>query len=629
MAEVHLASDRGSHGFERLVVIKRILPHLAERPDFIRMFLQEARVQARVNHPNVVQIFELDEAEGLPFIAMEYVDGSTLRDLVRGADAADLPIPIGVAVNLVSQACAGSHAVHEAMDSSGRRLGLVHRDLTPHNLMVTAGGHVKLLDFGIVKASEQGERTRTGVLKGKLSYMSPEQCHQEDLDRRSDIFTLGTVLWELLAGEKLFSAKTELGTLQAIVTGKRRSLAEVRPDVPEALVAVIDRALAAKRDDRFETAAAMQRAILDAARVSDVLIDQDQTARFIATVLGEHHKARQSAVGVALERSASGATDATNATTLTRGGSVATTSAVGMMGAAAVTGVILTLVGVLVILLLVQIYRTAPVVDTYVSPTEGEEITLVFPEVLDKEAYAAELEPLRRYLETALNRPVAMPIVESYHQAAMHLGTGSAQYASLPPNLYVQTKRKHPDLELLAMKVFDHSTGHDSVLLVPGESKAKGLEDLVGGRFCYPDPASTSGFVLPTYRMRQAGLDPETDFVLFESGNHHQVLRDLIDGKCELAATYSGAVRTADEIGVTVSTARTLMITGRTPHDAIVSLGADPEEAEAVRAALLAFSPQDAVGADRLGDLERITGFSAMEDDAYDDLRAVIDDAPE
>lgn len=620
MAEIHLATDRGSHGFERLVVIKRILPHLAERPDFIQMFLQEARVQARVNHPNVVQIYELDEADGLPFIAMEYVDGSSLRELVKtGADAGH-PLPIGVVVNLVSQACAGAHAVHEARDTAGKSLGLVHRDLTPHNMMVTAGGHVKLLDFGIVKASELGERTRTGVLKGKLSYMSPEQCHQEELDRRSDIFTLGTVLWELLAGEKLFVARTELGVLQAIVTGQIRDVTEMRPEVPQAIADVVARSLATKREDRYQTSAEMQRALLDAARSAGVHIDQDQTAQYIANVLGDRHRARKSAVEEALERSATQATS----TSLTRGGSVATTSAVGMMGFAAVAATLATLIAVLLGGLGIYAYVNAPVVDTYVSP-EGEPVVMVFPEVVGQDA--SELEPFRRYLEQELQRPVELPFAESYDQAAMHLSAGKAQFASLPPALYIKTKYKHSDLELLAMKVFDESSGSDGLLLVPDDSNATKLEDLKGGRFCYPDPSSTSGYVMPTYQMRQIGLDPDKDFIPFEIGNHHKVVEGVANGECDLGATYAGSLRTAEGVGIAVSKTRTLMITGRAPHDAIVALHADPELVAAMQKALLEFSPEKVVGEGRLGTLERITSFVEIDDSRYDELRPMVMEA--
>ncbi|MBE2248580.1 MAG: serine/threonine protein kinase, partial [Myxococcus sp.] len=154
MAEIFLALERGLHGFERLVVIKRALPHLAEQPAFREMFLQEARWVARLNHPNIVQIYELGELDGTAFIAMEHVLGVSFRDLMRAAIQQARPFPLGVVVGLLAQACAGAHAAHELADPQGKPLGLVHRDISPHNLMVTAGGNVKLLDFGIAKATE-------------------------------------------------------------------------------------------------------------------------------------------------------------------------------------------------------------------------------------------------------------------------------------------------------------------------------------------------------------------------------------------------------------------------------------------------------------------------------------------
>jgi len=194
MAEIFLACERGMHGLERLVVVKKILPHLAVQDAFVQMFVHEARIVARISHPNVVQIHDLAEQDGEVFICMEYVPGSTLRHLTDAAEQARTNIPVDVALGIITQACRGLHTAHELKDASGRLEGLVHRDISPHNLMVTNEGHVKLLDFGIAKATESSEQTATGSLKGKFCYMSPEQVKQNQLDRRSDVFSLGIVL---------------------------------------------------------------------------------------------------------------------------------------------------------------------------------------------------------------------------------------------------------------------------------------------------------------------------------------------------------------------------------------------------------------------------------------------------
>ena len=249
MAEIFLALERGVQGLERLVVIKRILPHLAQHERFVDMFLEEARIVARINHPNVVLIHELGEENGSFFIAMEYVAGSSFRTLMRSAAKADIPIPLDVCVGLITQACAGTHAAHEIKGASGEHIGLVHRDISPHNLMVTADGHVKLLDFGIAKATEIAEEhTKTGALKGKVHYMSPEQCQQRGLDRRSDVFALGICMWELCTARRLFKRESELMTMQAIVAGDTWAAKEFRPDMSDELNDAIMRALESAPD---------------------------------------------------------------------------------------------------------------------------------------------------------------------------------------------------------------------------------------------------------------------------------------------------------------------------------------------------------------------------------------------
>ncbi|MCA9568965.1 MAG: protein kinase, partial [Myxococcales bacterium] len=287
MAEVFLACERGTHALDRLLVIKRILPHLAENEVFVQMFMSEARLAARINHPNVVQIYELGESGGYPFIAMEYVSGSSLKELISAARAAGTRLPVGAVVHLMAQACAGTHAAHELKAPNGQLLNLVHRDLSPHNLMVTDQGHVKLLDFGIAKAEQGMDTTRTGMLKGKVSYMSPEQCKQQKLDRRSDTYALGFVLWEMLAGRKMFHGMSELATMQAIVTGQLKDLREVRRDVPHPVLAVLQKALTNPLEQRYQTADDMRRDLLAAAEASGMDVDPDKTARLVRTLLGK------------------------------------------------------------------------------------------------------------------------------------------------------------------------------------------------------------------------------------------------------------------------------------------------------------------------------------------------------
>lgn len=615
MAEVFLACERGGeHSLDRLVVIKRILPHLAEKPHFVDMFLHEARIAARINHPNVVEIHELGESGGFPFIAMEYVAGSTLKQLVRAAGQAGILLPVDAVIHLLLQACAGAHAAHELTDAQGRPYHLVHRDLTPHNLMVTDQAHVKLLDFGIAKAAFGAEATRTGMLKGKISYMSPEQCRQETLDRRSDVFALGIVAWELLAGRKPFAGRSELATMQAIVTGDLPHLRQARPDVPEPVAAAIHRALALSPDQRYDTADAMRRELRDVARLSDLHLDEDRTGQLVRQLLGRAHEARRTQVDTALERtllSLSAVEPAPLSTTLPAvTGSQAPTRTVAPQQLAALSVGLLLFAGIgsaLALGLIVAVYAAVSSGPRLV----GDPLVVAVAPTLDPEVLADEHEPIRLYLERSLKRPVHLAIASSYEAAADRVLDGEVPYALLPDGVLERALSENPDLDLLAVKVVDGSTTTDGYLVVPRTSDARSLEDLRDQVVCYPDRDSRTGHVLPRKLMREQGFDPDGDFGSHISGNHDQVLRDLIAGVCAAGGTFSGNYNTADQRGIPTARLRILQITGTTPHDAVVAgPAAEPEPTAALRRALLAFDPQRDAGVPRVGDSERITGFA-------------------
>jgi len=248
MGQVHLARRRGPGDFEKWVAIKTLHPHLARQDEFVRMFLDEARIAARMSHPNVAQVFELGESEGSYFLAMEYLEGVDLADLWEAAEG---PMPPRVAASIVARAARGLHYAHE------KEAELVHRDVSPKNVILTFHGDVKVTDFGIAKVRERAsERTETGHVKGKCAYLSPEQAAGEEVDRRTDVFALGIVLWELLSGERLFKAPTDAETVVRIVEHRVPPL-EADPE----LVAIAERALAAEREDRFATAEEMADAL--------------------------------------------------------------------------------------------------------------------------------------------------------------------------------------------------------------------------------------------------------------------------------------------------------------------------------------------------------------------------------
>ncbi len=253
MAEVFLARQRGLEGFDRRVAVKRILPHLSERADFVKMFLDEARLAARLSHPNVVHIYEFGKVDDDYFIAMEYVEGVHTGQLIKLAQTERLP-PVLVA-RIGADAASGLAYAHRLEDADGRPLEVVHRDISPQNLMISFDGVVKLVDFGIAKAAASaGEATQPGVVKGKYAYMSPEQTVGKPLDGRSDTFSLALVLWEMLAGRNVVDRGDPAEGMRAIRDGRFPSIEQVAPGVPPPLAAAIGQALTVRREERSAAA---------------------------------------------------------------------------------------------------------------------------------------------------------------------------------------------------------------------------------------------------------------------------------------------------------------------------------------------------------------------------------------
>ncbi len=251
MGEIFLAHFSGLGGFRKVVVIKRLLAHLAEDDNFVAMFLDEARIAAQLTHPNVCQVFELGQVDGQYFIAMEYLEGVTFSRIVRNAGQ-DL-LDVGLVTALIQQACEGLHNAHELKNAKGEQIHVVHRDVSPSNLFVTSNGILKVLDFGIAKAQGAMAQTRTGTLKGKYAYMSPEQLLGKELDRRSDVFALGVVLFEALTGRRLFHRESDFLIFRAITEEPIPRVEDYRNNISSNLCDAVARALARDPDQRFQT----------------------------------------------------------------------------------------------------------------------------------------------------------------------------------------------------------------------------------------------------------------------------------------------------------------------------------------------------------------------------------------
>ena len=256
MAEVFAARVRGEGGFEKLVAVKRMLPHLAEDPQFVRMFLDEARVAANLSSANVVQTLDIGRTdEGALYIVMELVLGLSLSELLPLAFKRGGHLPIAVCVETLAQAAMGLHDAHEARTAAGELLGLVHRDVSPQNVLIGLDGRVRLTDFGIARVTEARlVHTQHGTVKGKFAYFSPEQSRGAELDRRSDVFALGIVAWEMLSGRRLFVRESPTTTVDAVRSADIPRLELLRPEIPPVLGGVVHRALDRRIDSRWETA---------------------------------------------------------------------------------------------------------------------------------------------------------------------------------------------------------------------------------------------------------------------------------------------------------------------------------------------------------------------------------------
>ncbi len=253
MAEVYLAQLRGAERFAKLVALKLILPQFAGDPEFARMFLDEARLASRLQHPNVTAVLDFGEHQGEHYITMEFVHGRHLLELMRAHRGR--PLACEVALTIVSGVAAGLHHMHELRDHDGSPLGLVHRDVSPSNVLLSYEGAVKLTDFGIAKAVEHTSATRTGAFKGKVGYASPEQCRGEPIDRRSDLFALGILLYETTLGARAFSGPNEFAVLGRVARADYVPPSQIDPDYPPALAVLVAKALAVDPADRFATAA--------------------------------------------------------------------------------------------------------------------------------------------------------------------------------------------------------------------------------------------------------------------------------------------------------------------------------------------------------------------------------------
>jgi serine/threonine-protein kinase len=306
MGSVYLGRAEGAYGFERLVAIKTIRRQFGGDERFRQMFLDEVRILSRIEHPNVARVFDVGADGDAPYLVLEWIDGDSVAALLRAANERDEPLPLSHAIRIVAEACSGLHAAHELADAVGRPLGVVHRDVSPQNILVSTGGDVKVIDFGVAKARDRLAETRDGTLKGRINYMAPEHVLGREVDRRADVFALGALLYELLSGRAPYAASNEAATLHQLVQGEPP--VPLPASVPPGVARVVSRALGHDPAERYATADELRRALLEAVDPGTAAAARGDLASLTRRLLAERIDARRTLV-----RSATGASMASPA----------------------------------------------------------------------------------------------------------------------------------------------------------------------------------------------------------------------------------------------------------------------------------------------------------------------------
>jgi eukaryotic-like serine/threonine-protein kinase len=297
MATAYLCVAQGPGGFNKLQVLKYLRPDLAADEEFLTMFLEEARIAARINHPNVVQTNEVGYDGICHYIAMEYIEGQTIENVVRRAKKqGNKSIPLDMHLRMLADALAGLHHAHELLDFDGTPLNIVHRDVSPHNIMVTYDGFVKVLDFGIAKAADSSSDTRSGMLKGKYAYMAPEQYDGRGVDRRADVFAVGVMLWQAITSQRMWKGVTGTEIIARVIKGDIKRPSEVVSDVDEKLEAICMKALAHAPEARFATAAEFQEALERYLRSRAIVLMSRDVGQYVGDLAVESRSRIRAAV---------------------------------------------------------------------------------------------------------------------------------------------------------------------------------------------------------------------------------------------------------------------------------------------------------------------------------------------
>jgi phosphate/phosphite/phosphonate ABC transporter binding protein len=594
MADLFIGRLNGQLGFRRLVVLKRLQPHLAADKPVVDMFLDEARLAAQIHHPNVVQIFDLGQSGDDYYIAMELIPGPSLEAIRK-------PVPWQVAVEIVAQACDGLHAAHELCDEAGKHLGLVHRDVSPGNLLVTANGLVKVVDFGVARVNESSPKIDRGMVIGKYAYMSPEHCRKEPLDRRADVFALGVILHQLITGRRIFLRESAARTVDAICNDPIPDPRETRPEVPGELVLVIRRALARDRTRRFVTAESMARALRWVVETSPRVV-ADYLESSCAVVLEDQARSiREASQRTSIDLAPPGLSDKKKRPRRSR----------------------LVPVALLVLLFAAACLSGSWLVRAMTSPLP---LRLGLAPSFVRENVRRELEPFLAFLEQRLGRRLELTVDRSYDDLRLDLARGAIDLAILPHSQVVFARQLPTPPPVAAAMRYRDATTYPSIIVVRDNASIQDLAQLGGRRFCWVNRSSASGYLVPRLHLRDKGLDPDSFFgEVRHSGTHLAAVRDLLAGRCDGAAISAGWLHLAPKRGVDTSRLRVIAQAGRIPLDRVcVRPDLEPRQLGALRKALYEFEPRRDTDRAVLGVHFLVDGFAPPNIDDFGTLERAL-----
>ncbi len=586
---VYRGTMRSADGLMRRVAVKVLSEEMSREDVAVARFRDEARLLALIDHPGLVPVYALKRIEKNWAVVMGFVDGF---ELFEASQVSRLPASAVREVGIQLADVLAALWSHPHPDT-GEPLRVVHRDIKPHNVMVQTDGRVRLLDLGVASARFEARESRTqgGEIAGTMAYMSPARWARKNDEHAGDVYALGATLFQILASARPPWAGSDRKTHEdqlELMSGQVRH---------PALFEVLARAMAWEANDR-PSAAELAVALRNVpAPKGHTLAEWALAIRDSGALSGSYEERTGSdsiqgtfdvdSASILHSSFLSGPPSGTPPTSR-RNALVAGLAAIWVLGSAA---------GIFWM-------TKEPVLA-------GEPVRILLTPTVEPETILAEHQPIRRYLQHELRRPVALLMADSYSDASDRLIAGEADFAMMPHRIGTETLARDPTVVPVVTKIVNGSTSVEGYLVMRSEDSATRLDQLVGAAVCYSDLKSNTGYKLPRAHIVAAGFDPDTDFEARLSGNHEMVLRDVLSGACRVGGTFSGNYVTADQRGIAVAQLKIFALTGSVPHDSLwAASSTDPKLVRAITQALIKLDPPKHLGVELIGASERMSGFA-------------------